>query len=64
MIDTAKAANLYTAYPDADLLDFVNAPLGKGLPVERLVKLLWIFALRLKEKIWLTVECSAKKEEP
>lgn len=50
MIDTAKAANLYTAYPDADLLDFVNAPLGKGLPVERLVKLLWIFALRLKEK--------------
>ncbi|KAJ2708771.1 hypothetical protein H4R19_004585 [Coemansia spiralis] len=34
-IDTAKAANLYTVFGDAHLLDFVNAPLGKGKPVDR-----------------------------
>lgn len=27
--------NLYNAYPEADFLDFVNAPLGKGRPVDR-----------------------------
>ena len=32
-IDTAKAVNLYTTYPPADFLDYVNAPIGRGLPV-------------------------------
>jgi hydroxyacid-oxoacid transhydrogenase len=32
-IDTAKIVNLYTTHPAADFLDYVNAPVGKGLPV-------------------------------
>lgn len=38
MIDTAKLMNLYNAFPEADFLDFVNAPLGKGLPVNKPLK--------------------------
>ena len=32
-LDTAKAVNLYTTHPPADFLDYVNKPIGKGLPV-------------------------------
>jgi hydroxyacid-oxoacid transhydrogenase len=32
-IDTAKAVNLYTTYPPNDFLDYVNPPIGRGLPV-------------------------------
>jgi hydroxyacid-oxoacid transhydrogenase len=31
-IDTAKAANLYSTHPPDDFLDYVNPPLGRGMP--------------------------------
>ncbi|GJJ07159.1 hypothetical protein Clacol_001359 [Clathrus columnatus] len=38
VIDTAKAANLFTVYKDADLMDFINAPIGKGLAVTKTLR--------------------------
>jgi len=37
VMDTAKAANLYATYP-ADFLDYVNPPIGKGVPVPGAIK--------------------------
>lgn len=34
-MDTAKAANLFTNYPEADLFDFINAPIGQGKPITK-----------------------------
>ena len=33
VIDTAKVANLYSTYPTDNFLDYVNPPIGKGIPV-------------------------------
>lgn len=38
VIDTTKLMNLYNSFPEADFLDFVNAPLGKGLPIQGKLK--------------------------
>jgi hydroxyacid-oxoacid transhydrogenase len=34
-MDTAKAANLFTNYPEADIYEFINAPIGKGTPIAK-----------------------------
>lgn len=34
-MDTAKAANLFANYPEADLYEFINAPIGRGTPINK-----------------------------
>jgi len=37
-MDTAKAANLLSCYPDKDMYEFINAPVGKGTPIDKTLK--------------------------
>ena len=37
-MDTVKAANLYQCHPEAEFLDFVNPPVGKGLTIAKPLK--------------------------
>jgi hydroxyacid-oxoacid transhydrogenase len=37
-MDTAKAANLLSCYPDKDMYEFINAPVGKGTPIDKALK--------------------------
>ncbi|SNX85409.1 probable alcohol dehydrogenase [Melanopsichium pennsylvanicum] len=38
VMDTCKVANLFSCYPEADLLEFVNAPIGRGTPIDKVLK--------------------------
>ncbi|KDE03823.1 hydroxyacid-oxoacid transhydrogenase [Microbotryum lychnidis-dioicae p1A1 Lamole] len=38
VIDTCKVANLFVCHPEAELLDFVNAPVGKGKPINKTLR--------------------------
>ena len=33
VMDSAKVANLFSCYPESDLMDFVTVPFGKGKPI-------------------------------
>ena len=53
VMDTAKVANLFDIYRENELLDFVNAPIGKG-KVEMLsyINITSIFYTKLIFLLW------------
>ena len=38
VMDSAKVANLFSCYPESDLMDFVTVPFGKGKPILKQLK--------------------------
>ena len=38
VMDSAKVANLFSCYPENDLMDFVTVPFGKGKPILKQLK--------------------------
>lgn len=38
VLDTCKIANLFACHPESELLEFVNAPIGRGQPVKKALK--------------------------
>ena len=55
-MDTAKAANLFTNYPQSDLMEFINAPIGQGKPIEKklspLIASEWLEPFSLPTPAW------------
>ena len=45
VIDTAKAANLYASVRPSDFYDYVNPPIGRGLPIPTSTKLAPLIAI-------------------
>ena len=68
VMDSAKVANLFSCYPESDLMDFVAPPFGKATPILKQLKPLicgesgWVCAYVCPGK-WTTIEGRTMKLE-